>query len=372
MARTIMNPRSLVLTAILLIGLTACILPAAADTAYFDINSQPNGVWVCLDGWNCHDAPITFATDPNSYHTLSGYMDGYQFSSRTVYANGPGVTTGIMVALDRETPQTGTLDLDSSPTGADVWIDNRYYGETPLIIGDISTGTHALTFRKAGFEDMKTDVVITAGQVYRTNQGLVEYAPNPGVGYLQVDSNPGGAAIFLNNNYQGSTPTSGGAFDINQLTPGTYTLRLTLPDYQSSTQTVTIQNGIINDIHATLSPSAPGPQPDTTGQITVRSNPSGASVFVDSAYRGITPISIPDVAQGSHAIVLKMNGYQDWQSSVNVAAGSGTDVSGVLTPGTQLNPTAPGPQPTKSPVGVLVIFSAVGICGAAILSRKSG
>ncbi|MEI7856129.1 MAG: hypothetical protein WCH85_01340 [Methanomicrobiales archaeon] len=67
-----------------------------------------------------------------------------------------------------------------------------------------------------------------------------------------------------------------------------------------------------------------------------------------------------------------MNGFQDWQSSVNVAAGSSTDVSGILTPGTQPNPTAPGPQPTKSPVALVSIISAIGICGAvALLFRKN-
>jgi hypothetical protein len=376
MRQNIQNNRFLVVVALLIIGLTACSIPAAAENAWLEINSQPSGGWACLDGWNCNNAPITFATDPNSYHTLTVYMDGYQMSTQTVYANGPGVTTGVTVALVKETPQTGSLDLDSSPTGADVWIDNRYYGETPLVIGDLSEGSHAMTFRKAGYEDMKQDVVITANQVYRTNQGLVEYTPNPGVGSLQIDSTPGGAAIFLNNNYQGSTPVSGGAFDINQLTPGSYTLRLTLPDYQPSVQTVSVQNGIINDIHATLVPVTPGPQPDTTGQLTVRSNPSGASIWLDNAYKGITPISLANIPQGSHAVLLKMNGYQDWQSSVNVAAGSSTDVSGILPagqPSTPLAPTPnPAPQPTKSPMGPVTVVSAMGICGAGvILFRKS-
>jgi hypothetical protein len=372
MTRNLSSMRSLSLTVILLIGLTACILPAAAENAWLEINSEPSGAWACLDGWNCNNAPITFATDPNSYHTLTVYMDGYQMSTKTVYANGPSVTTGVTVALVQNTPETGSLDLDSSPTGADVWLDNRYYGETPLVIGSLSPGTHTMTLRKAGFEDLKQDVTITAGQVYRTNQGLVEYSQNPGVGSLQIDSTPGGAAIFLNNNYQGSTPVSGGVFDINQLTPGSYTLRLTLPDYQPSTQTVLVQNGIINDIHASLSPAAPGPQPDTTGQLTIRSNPSGANIYLDNAYKGITPISLENIPQGSHAVILKMNGYQDWQSSVNVAAGSSTDVSGMLPSGQQPNPTAPVPQPTKSPIAVSSIISAFGICGAAaILNRKS-
>ena len=68
-----------------------------------------------------------------------------------------------------------------------------------------------------------------------------------------------------------------------------------------------------------------------------------------------------------------MNGYQDWQSSVNVAAGSSTDVSGTLAATTIPQPTSttsvtqPAPIQTRSPISVISIISAIGICGAAVI-----
>ena len=117
----------------------------------------------------------------------------------------------------------------------------------------------------------------------------------------------------------------------------------------------------------------PGPTPSTNGQITVRSNPSGANIYLDNLYKGLTPLTLVEIPKGSHTILLKMNGYQDWQSSVNVAAGSSTDVSGTLAATTIPQPTSttvvtqPAPMQTRSPISVISIISAIGICGAAVI-----
>jgi hypothetical protein len=133
----------------------------------------------------------------------------------------------------------------------------------------------------------------------------------------------------------------------------------------------------VYDIRANLVPVTPGPTPYTNGQITVRSSPSGANIYVDNLYKGLTPLTLVEIPNGGHTILLKMNGYQDWQSTVNVAAGSSTDVSGTLAANTNPQPTAstvvtqPAPIQTRSPISFIIIISAIGICGAAaIVYRK--
>jgi hypothetical protein len=88
----------------------------------------------------------------------------------------------------------------------------------------------------------------------------------------------------------------------------------------------------------------------------------------------VTPLTLVEIPKGSHTILLKMNGYQDWQSSVNVAAGSSTDVSGTLAAVTIAQSTfttgitqQPAPIQTRSPISVISIISAIGICGAAVI-----
>jgi hypothetical protein len=353
------------------LGITASIAPVAADstTAYFEINSESFNAYACIDHWNCGNTPIMFSTDPNSYHTITVYKEGYQMSTQRVYANGPGVKTGITVALVSNTPVNGNLDIDTNTTGAGIWVDMRYYGKTPQIVGGLSAGIHSLTLKKAGYYDLKQEVMISSGETTSSIPPLAAYPEQPGYGSLRIESTPGGAAIFMNNNYQGATLANGDSFDINQLTPGTYALKLTLPHYRTYTRTIEVREGMVYDIHAVMAAVTPGATPDTTGDITVRSGPSGANIYLDNAFRGITPLTLADIPQGSHAITLKMNGYQDWQSSVNILGGSITDVSGTLVRNPTPNPTAYvtqlAPLPTQSPAGLVSIISAIGICGAA-------
>jgi hypothetical protein len=202
---------------------------------------------------------------------------------------------------------------------------------------------------------------------------MTPYTQSSGYGDLQIQSDPSGAAVFVNDNYEGTTSSSSALY-VTQLKPGSYTVRLTMPDYQAYTETAAVRDGIIYDIHAIMVPVTPGPTPDTTGQINVGSTPTGASIYLDTTYRGITPLTLANIPQGSHSITLKINGYQDWTSSVNVVAGSYTQVSGVLNPGQPPSPTVPAPQPTpqptKSPISLATIISAIGISGAVMLARK--
>ena len=56
------------------------------------------------------------------------------------------------------------------------------------------------------------------------------------------------------------------------------------------------------------------------GVLTIESRPEGARVFLDGKLMGATPLAIPNVAAGEHAIRLERDGYQHWSSSVRVVA----------------------------------------------------
>jgi len=374
MFQNFMNTRSWFLIAIFVIGIAASVpLVAAADNvSYIQVSSNPSGAVACFDHWNCQNTPITFATDPNSYHSISVYKDGYQMSTQTVRADNTGVTISVMINLIANPSQTGSLNLDSSPSGADIWLDERYYGTTPQIIGGLSEGSHSLTLRNAGYYDSTTQLTITAGKTTTLSLGMSPYTPSSGFGDLRIQSNPVGAAVYVNNNYAGTTLSSTALY-VTQLKPGSYPVRVTLAGYQVYSQTAAITAGKVTTVQANLVPVSPGPTPYTNGQVTVRSSPSGANIYLDNAYRGLTPLTLVDIPQGSHAIILKLNGYQDWQSSVNVVAGSSMDVSGTLASSPEPTPTTLPPQATQSPISPVSILVAIGICSAAaVLYRKSG
>jgi len=133
---------------------------------------------------------------------------------------------------------------------------------------------------------------------------------------------------------------------------------------------------------------------DQLGTIDLTSSPSGASVYVDSTYKGTSPCIIPSLAVGSHTVKLILTGYSDWSRSVKVTNGGNTtivaDLSPVVTATATTVPTSTPttvktslrvttvkvptswakPTTTKaSPVEGLVIIGAVGL--AALVLRRT-
>ncbi len=347
------------------------------------MTSVPSGAQACLDQSTCSITPTTFSVTPISYHIVTFYKDGYQtFTTQPVYASSANITTTLLVnlALKPSPSLTGTLDIDSQPSDAAIWLDNLYYGTSPVMIGSLSAGAHTLVLRKAGYYDYTESLMIVAGQTTSKNPTLSPYSKGAGYGDIQIQSFPVGAAVYVSNNYMGTTISSSPLY-VTQLSPGSYPVRLTLANYQPYTITAVITEGGVYDIRANLVPVSPGPTPLTNGHITIRSNPSGAEVFLDNAYRGLTPLTLVDVPNGGHTILLQMNGYQNWQSSVNVAAGSSHGCYGNARrkpPDNPANParpdhlevTQPAPVQTRSPLSVISIISAIGICAAVVLLSK--
>jgi hypothetical protein len=54
------------------------------------------------------------------------------------------------------------------------------------------------------------------------------------------------------------------------------------------------------------------------GSLWLMSTPAQASVFLDGQLVGKTPIAIPDLSEGAHAVRLELSGYRGWTSEVHI------------------------------------------------------
>ena len=69
---------------------------------------------------------------------------------------------------------------------------------------------------------------------------------------------------------------------------------------------------------------------DLVGSIEVESSPSGAKVYLDSTYKGTTPLTLDDVSLGSHKILISKTGFDEWSKLVTVKADSTVSMSADL------------------------------------------
>ena len=115
-------------------------------------------------------------------------------------------------------PRVGVAVLESLPSGAQVLVDGQVMGLTPLT-ATLPTGTHRVDLKYRG-KTRTIDVVVTQGG--KTSE-LVDWSPKT-VGRLQVNSEPAGARVLVDNVARGVTP-------------------LTLDDVALGTHTVVLQSG---------------------------------------------------------------------------------------------------------------------------------
>jgi uncharacterized protein YceK len=65
--------------------------------------------------------------------------------------------------ISGEPAEKGTLQLTSSPAGAEIYLDNQYRGTTPGTIAGVEPGSHSLEVRSKGYKSWKSAVTVSSG-----------------------------------------------------------------------------------------------------------------------------------------------------------------------------------------------------------------
>jgi hypothetical protein len=164
-------------------------------------------------------------------------------------ASGAALASRLRLAPGTARPVTGTLAIDTNPTGAEVLVDGQQRGITPISL-TLGAGAHVIALSGAG-EPRSIPVTIVAGtqasQYVELRQGAV-------FGQLHVRTNPPGARVVLDGVPRGTSPLT-----IGEVPPGVHVVMLD-GDAGSTKQDVTIEAGIAAMLVVTLSvpPSGPG------------------------------------------------------------------------------------------------------------------
>jgi hypothetical protein len=83
----------------------------------------------------------------------------------------------------------GSIDITSSPWGADVYIDGLYKGRTPLTAGNVPAGMHEIILSKEGYEDYKQNITVTSGKTFTFKKTLT--VPKPDIHITVTATNTG-------------------------------------------------------------------------------------------------------------------------------------------------------------------------------------
>jgi hypothetical protein len=112
-------------------------------------------------------------------------------------------------------------------------------------------------------------------------------------GTLTVTTNPAGVPVVIDGEPRGVTPLT------LELAPGRHELRLAASGGSARVIPLTITAG--GTVSQSIELPSTAPQ---TGQLTVRTEPSGARITVDGMAQGQTPLTLEGLAPGNHTVVL--------------------------------------------------------------------
>lgn len=147
------------------------------------VRTSPAGARVLLDGQDVGVTPLTLRSLPFGTHTLRVTREGYESESRRVIISTAQPAPSLIVDLTRtrggvaaaggpDSRFTASLAVESRPPGANVYLDGRRIGTTPLVLDAAPTGSHALRLELDGYRRWTSSVRVAAGERNRVTASL--------------------------------------------------------------------------------------------------------------------------------------------------------------------------------------------------------
>jgi hypothetical protein len=142
----------------------------------------------------------------------------------------------------------------------------------------------------------------------------------PAFGSISINSNPNGAEAYVDGNFVGYTPVAYGTRS------GSHNVEVRLGGYDTYRTSVNVPGGQTANVNAGLVQTA------RNGMVNFTSNPSGAEVYVNGQYVGVTPTGSFSYAQGNYTVQFRLGGYTETSLSFSVSPNSNQTVRADLAP----------------------------------------
>jgi hypothetical protein len=172
---------------------------------------------------------------------------------------------GVQLDGDSAQSQGGSVSVTSNPSGADIEVDGIFVGTSPAEL-PISSGERTVRITKKGFDTFERKMQIVAG--------------------------------------------------------GKQTISADLESNQKTQTAVSMQTPARPETSSVVASKV-------SGTISVISNPSGASIYIDDSFKGKAPATF-ELKQGQHYVRMFMAAYKNWSQQITVVGGSELKLAATL------------------------------------------
>jgi formylglycine-generating enzyme required for sulfatase activity len=231
-----------------------------------------------------------FLAVPGRY-TLVAEKAGYKRLEAPVDV-GDATPRTLRLALAR---LPGRLVVDTGAVkGADVLVDGRTVGTTPMTPASVPAGEREVVVRAEGYVEFRTRVEVEG----RGTEQRLDVALVPNSARVSFRSSPPGATVEVDGRGLGTTPLE------TPVSAGKRAVRFVLDGFKPVARTIEVAAGVPLTVPtATLVPA--------DGMLVLASDPPGAGVTVDGRWRGETPIELALPPRRPLAVRLAAAGYEE-------------------------------------------------------------
>jgi len=221
-------------------------------------------------------APVDAAPmfTPEADHAVQADATRLQPLPQTADADAAAVAAAPAAAADQLAPPAVAVAVNlilvtSIPSAAEVFLDDRSIGTTPLLVRDATPGRHMLELRKDGYEDLTRQIQVPDQLPSRPYQLRLK------AGTLLITSEPSGAWVMQGRRFLGLTPLL-----LSDLPAGEHEFVLRGPGCDPQKVSASVNPAAGETVKAELS--------SLLGTIELNSRPSGCRVYVDGVLMGET------------------------------------------------------------------------------------
>ncbi len=223
---------------------------------------------------------------------------------------------GIIKTTIIDADLTEFLVFESTPSDADVYIDNKFKGTTPFQ-AEIRFGEHSYRIEKDLYHNESGILEIKKGKGINKK---IELRPN--FGYLEIASSPEiGASISINGEETDLvTPAK-----TERLKPGIYKVTVRKKLYSTTTKEFEVRDGEATESIIKMK--------SKFGSLMINSEPSGAEIYLDGkSIKQTTPFTMTRLLGGEHTIKVRKPLYTPSKKDIIIKDGVDEEIIIVMKP----------------------------------------
>jgi serine/threonine protein kinase len=294
--------------------------------------TQPSSATVIIDNDSIGKSPINkLSLKPGRYSLKISKADYFPIDTTVVLKPGNNLSLSFLLkssivqnevrisekvttptrSIPTKSVSNALIKVNSEPGAAEVYINGKFKGNTPLNIADIPPGEYQLTFKKDGYAINQNQVNLKSGQNRDLNVNL-----SPLTGSLHIITNPPSANVIIDGK---KTTDSNTPVKLDNIPVGKHKLEVQKDGYASITEEIEVKEG--ETVTKTIDLI------QQQGKLTIQVRPWG-SIFIDDEIK-------KESADTKYEVTLPVKEYKitvthptlgRWEKTISLGANSEEEI----------------------------------------------